>query len=103
MNDVINALSVYEGEHKKHLVQAPQGQEFWVHNGPALRNLKDLRDVMDRIEEEQFGFHVNDFKNDFVSWVKEVLKDSDCAKALQRCKTPLSTKRTVIKFLKQYA
>lgn len=103
MSDVINTLSQYSGEQKRKLIQAPDGQEFWVHNGPALRNLHDLRDIMNTISHDQFNYHVAPGKNDFANWVRDILQDQGCARELMRCKTPLSTKRTIIKFLRQYA
>ncbi|MCX7996266.1 MAG: hypothetical protein N2691_00725 [Patescibacteria group bacterium] len=103
--NVLNTLSRFTqgfNDGPKDLVQAGEGQEFWLHDGPALRNLKELKHALDNITEEQFAYHVTDSKNDFAAWVRGVLQDADCADELDRCKTILSTRRVLIKFLRNY-
>lgn len=103
--DVLNTLSRFTqgyNDGPKDLIQAGEGQEFWLHDGPALRNLKDLKHALDNITEEQFAFHVSDEKNDFANWVRAVLQDPECADELQRCRTILSTRRVLIKYLRNY-
>jgi hypothetical protein len=105
MHGMIDLLSRYsEGRiEPKQLVQADDDQMFWLHEGPGLRNLRELKVALDNISEDQFAYHVADGKNDFASWVQHVLKDEDCAEELWKCKTVLSTRRVLIKYLKQYA
>ena len=100
--DFFNKFPLQDGDKPKQLVQATPEQAFWLHDGPGLYNLRDLKHALDNITEEQFGFHVGEDKNDFSNWVRDVLKDPECAVELDRCKTILSTRRVLIKFLKNY-
>ena len=100
--DALNKFPLREDDKPKHLVQATQEQAFWLHDGPALYNLRDLKHALDNITEEQFSYHVTEEKNDFANWVRAVLKDDECADEMMRCKTVLSTRRILIKFLKNY-
>ena len=40
----------------KTLVNAPEDKVFWVHDGPKLRNLVDLRDLLRGLKESMFKF-----------------------------------------------
>lgn len=100
--DSFNKFPLRDTDKPKQLVQATEEQAFWLHDGPALYNLHDLKHALDNITEEQFAYHVGDDKNDFAAWVRGVLKDEECANELMRCRTVLSTRRVLIKFLKEY-
>ncbi len=100
--DALNKFPLRDGDMPKQMVQVTEEQAFWLHDGPGLYNLRDLKHALDNITEEQFNFHVTDEKNDFANWVRAVLKDDECADELLRCKTILSTRRVLIKFLKEY-
>lgn len=102
LDDYFNKYALRDSDKPKQMVQATQEQAFWLHDGPALYNLNDLKHALDNITDEQFNFHVGEDKNDFASWVRGVLQDADCAEELDRCKTILSTRRVLIKFLKYY-
>ena len=58
---------------KKDIVNAPNDKLFWVHEGPALKNLVDLRDLLRSLRDETFKFHVNELKNDFSNWIRRVI------------------------------
>ena len=81
---------------------APPGAAFWVNNGPALRHLVDLSKFLSIITEEQFRFHTARAGNDFAKWVKGVLGDETCARALEASKTIVAARAAVAKALKRY-
>ena len=85
------------------LINAKDDQCFWVCNGSILRNIKDLKDSLSKMDKETFLNHVNKEKNDFVAWVKEVLEDSTLANKLARTKTLKSTIKAVEDRLKKYS
>lgn len=72
---------------KKELINADDANLFWVNGNGSLRNLKELADSLSAMSEETFAYHVNAEKNDFASWVKEVLLDSKLAVDLKKVKT----------------
>ena len=72
---------------KKELINADDANLFWVNGNGALRNLKELAESLKVMSDEAYSYHVNKEKNDFASWVKEVLQDSKLALDLKRAKT----------------
>jgi hypothetical protein len=77
-------------------VDAPPEKSFWVHDGPMLRNLRELRDALaGEISDEQFAYHVRPDRNDFARWVDEVLGASKCAGALCQAQTRAEALRAV--------
>ena len=67
------------------LVTAPPDKCFWVHYGPVLKDLRELRDALERrISDAQFAHHVGPDRNDFANWVDHVLAEKTCARALRR-------------------
>ncbi len=84
------------------VIQADENSSFWVNNGPVLRNIKDLADGLKNMSEELFAYHVSADKNDFASWVGNILKDEKLAKSLSKSKTLKSTIKAVSARLKKY-
>lgn len=80
---------------KKPLVAAGEDALFWLHEGPAAKDLKELRDALKKASNDQFAHHVSREKNDFARWIEEVLRDRDLALKLKQCKTRLSTVRAI--------
>jgi hypothetical protein len=59
---------------------------FYVCNGRKLNDLDDLLDELSTIDEDSFRYHVNEEKNDFASWIKEVIKDKVLANQVSKTK-----------------
>ena len=87
---------------KKKLVTVSGGHCFWLHNGPALTNLKDLSGAFSKMTNDQFIYHANKTKNDFASWVEFVLLDPECGSNLKKCNNKASARACTLKALKKY-
>jgi len=87
---------------KKDIVNAPNDKLFWVHEGPALKNLVDLRDLLRSLRDETFKFHVNELKNDFSNWISDVLKEADLAKKLKGIKSKRYTYNAINDYLNSH-
>ncbi len=68
---------------------------FKLKNGQTVRNLTDLTKALQEISDEEFRFHVNNYKNDFAQWVRHIFKDEKLANYLE----PIKTKQEMIHFL----
>jgi hypothetical protein len=88
---------------KRTLVRAEGEHAFWVNYGPVLHDLRQLRDALGTMSDEQFSFHVSEEKNDFDGWVEGVLKDAECARGLRKALTRLEALAVVEKSLEAYA
>jgi hypothetical protein len=75
----------------------PHEQHFFFVNGHRVKNVKELAEVMDRIEQEVFEYHVNEEKNDFFNWVKHVFEDIELAEKLVGVTGPKHLQFTIYK------
>lgn len=76
---------------KKFLGDVPKEYVFRCHDGRIMKNMKDLQSSLKIMSEETFKFHSNATKNDFATWVKDIIKDdklaTDLAKSVGRTQT----------------
>lgn len=75
---------------KKFLSSVRPEKSFWVNNGPIVNSLKTLPKTVEEMTEDQFKHHVNKEKNDFSSWIGEIIGDAELAKTLKTVKTKKS-------------
>ena len=61
---------------------APDASYFVLCNGKPVKNIKELADVMEELEEQVFNYHVTPDKNDFATWIKDIFKDVELAEKL---------------------
>lgn len=61
--------------------------QFKVINGLELRNLCDLADALEVMDDQTFAFHVNETRNDFADWVREIIGDHKLADKLENLST----------------
>jgi len=72
-------------------------KSFWVNEGPVVKNLEELTAALRKMKKNVFEHHVDKTKNDFSTWVAEVIGDSALAKSIAKTKT----KQTMINKLKE--
>jgi hypothetical protein len=61
---------------------APDASYFVLCNGKPVKNIKELADVMEELEDQIFNHHVTSDKNDFATWIKDIFKDIELAEKL---------------------
>ena len=91
---------------QKFLSDVALDKYFYIYNGPIVKNIIELADVLDNITDEQFRYHRNNGKNDFYSWVKLVVLDNRLANEVARAKTLKTMQKKVkqrIDYLKSIA
>ncbi|MFH1182251.1 MAG: DUF5752 family protein [Candidatus Woesearchaeota archaeon] len=69
---------------KQVLGEAPQESRFVVSDGRILKDLKELADALHDMSNDVFRHHVNEFRNDFSSWVRDVFGDQELAEELSK-------------------
>ncbi len=106
INDVMSLLdqklTSLSKNHNRTLIHAEGNLCFWVHNGPVLKNLVELKNAMETLTDEQFGYHVNKEKNDFASWVASVLQEPILANKLNNYRTRKTMHKTIGVYLRKY-
>lgn len=78
----------------------PENYVFYVSDGSIVRNLKDLIDALDTMAEDTFYHHVNDSRNDFSNWIRDIINEPSLSMMIQG-KDRSSTKKEIIKYLKK--
>ena len=69
---------------KSKIKNAKPEQYFLLLDGRPLKNLLELVEAMDEMTDEIFRHHVNDFRNDFATWAKEVFKEMELSEKLHK-------------------
>jgi len=75
---------------------------FFTKDGQVLKNIQDLLDYLINADEEDYANHVNETKNDFASWVGEVLLFPDLQSSLKLTKSIVEARDTLMEFLQAY-
>ena len=87
---------VTKEEARNYLRDVMPGQSFWVNNGPILKNLEELGDFLPQMSDNSFQHHVSNGKNDFGSWINDVIGDKKLADDLLSSKTKESSAKKVM-------
>jgi len=61
---------------------APAENYFVLCNGQPVKNVKELADVLDNLEDHVFNHHVRPDHNDFTAWIKDIFQDTELAQKL---------------------
>jgi hypothetical protein len=70
---------------------------FKLADGGEIRNLNQLSENLENMQDSSFAHHVSDGKNDFSAWVKDVLVDEKLANDLLAANDRKTAQITVLK------
>lgn len=62
------------------LKDVPSHHYFLARNGVTIKNLQELKTAIEQMDDASFKHHVNEEKNDFSEWIKNIIKDEKLAK-----------------------
>ena len=80
-------------------VQVSAERAFWVHDGGAVKDLKELHEALEAMSPEQFEYHTLRNGNDFARWIRDVLLDPECADKVEGAKNQKETVKVISKFI----
>ncbi|MBI3036588.1 hypothetical protein HYY73_02430 [Candidatus Woesearchaeota archaeon] len=69
------------------LARVPFQVSFWLCTNENLRSLRDISEALQKATDDVFRYHVNRDKNDFETWIRDIIKDKDLAREIARVKT----------------
>jgi len=72
---------------------------FVLGNGGVLKDIKELAECIDHLSDDEFRHHVNEQKNDFANWVRDVFDEKILADELFSIKDRKDTQIKLLKFL----
>jgi len=64
----------------------PEKHYFVLVTGEKLRNIKELADTLERIDENHYKHHVNETRNDFANWINDIFEEFDLAEKIKTAK-----------------
>ena len=73
------------------LEELPMELSFWANDGQVIRSYEQLPAALKRMRATAFRHHVNNEKNDFANWVRDVIHDDALAKELEKEKRKSQT------------
>ncbi len=79
------------------LRNVPCMHEFVLADGRHLRNVFELIDALDNINDGVFSSHVNGSKNDFSNWLRDVFGDDELAEKITCTKDKNEMQRLIMK------
>jgi len=59
-----------------------QEKQFWCRDGHYLKNLQELESALEHMTDETFHYHVGESKNDFCTWIRDVIGDDKLSRDL---------------------
>lgn len=71
---------------RDHFKRAPDEHVFILHGGETIKDLRELAEALEQMQEHVFRHHVNDEKHDFAAWVHHVLDEHALAKQLREAR-----------------
>ena len=79
----------------KMLGDVPPENNFWCIDGRVLKNLPETVAALKEMTDETFRQHVNEEKNDFANWVRDVIGDEKLSLDLRQSKTRAEAARVI--------
>jgi hypothetical protein len=59
------------------------GEYFYLNNRMVLKNLHDLIDILEVVDDETYKHHVSGNRNDFSEWIQAVFKNNELAEKVK--------------------
>jgi hypothetical protein len=69
---------------------------FILRNGQPIRSLAELREALEYIDDTTFAHHVNEYRNDFATWVRDIIGDAALAKEIEQSDDRPEMVRTLV-------
>ncbi len=77
------------------LAEATDDRRFFCRDGCVSKNLGELSVCLTHMSQNDFDHHVNDIKNDFSNWIRDVLGDKTLADDLSGITKPTEAAKMI--------
>ena len=84
---------------KKIAGHAPEEYHFVLADGRKLRDMLELVESLENMNEDVYRHHVNEVRNDFSTWVRDIFNEHELADEIAKLNNMVDTKITVMKHL----
>jgi len=79
--------------------EARSSEFFVLECGTNLKNLKELAQALENMEEHIFKHHVNEYRNDFSTWVGAVLQEEEFAEEMKMYRNKDALEKKILRHL----
>ncbi|MBI4016180.1 MAG: transketolase family protein [Candidatus Aenigmarchaeota archaeon] len=87
---------------RRKLLEVPRPELFFkLKDGGVIKNIPELKKAVNSMKEEVYSYHVNDGKNDFASWIRDVFNDTALAENVQTARTKSGVEKELRKVLRE--
>ncbi|MBU2561078.1 MAG: hypothetical protein KKD17_02190 [Nanoarchaeota archaeon] len=84
---------------KSSVLDIPPEKYFVLRSGTPIKSIEELALMLDRISDDDFRYHVNEDKNDFSNWIKNVFGRTDLADMLDPVKDRKESQIVLLKHM----
>ena len=77
---------------RKVLGEAPEEYHFVLQNGKKLKSVQELTESLETMSEDVFKHHVNEFRNDFATWINDIFEEKDLAGEIRNARNRIETR-----------
>ena len=70
---------------------------FFLSDGRVLKDLFELAETLETMNNDVFCHHVNDFRNDFSNWINDIFDESQLADEIRVIRNPHEMQVIILK------
>jgi hypothetical protein len=89
----VPSKAVARKQAEKYLAKVQEDVVFWCHDGQVFRDIADLLNGFDVMNDDTFWYHANDEKNDFSCWIVDIIGDVELGAEVKKAKTRQQAKK----------
>jgi hypothetical protein len=96
----INHTSKLNKPLKTKLKKEVHPDHFFVFvSGQRIKNVKELADALEIIDEDNYKHHANENKNDFACWINDIFEEFDLAEKIKTAKNKSHARLIIYKHI----
>jgi hypothetical protein len=77
-------VRILKEEAERRLSDVPEEHAFRCHDGSTLRSMRELGAAFNSMTDENYAYHSNAERQDFSSWVNDIIGDDKLARDLAK-------------------
>lgn len=77
-------VRILKEEAERRLSNVPEEHVFRCHDGSILRSMRELGAAFNSMTDENYAYHSNAERQDFSSWVRDIIGDDKLARDLAK-------------------
>jgi len=92
---MVKIVKISKEEANRRLGDVADEKHFWCHDGKSIRNLRELEKALNAMSDETFHYHSGEGRNDFSTWIRDVVGDEKLANDLSKAKSRIQASKAL--------